>query len=171
MARPGFNFRYQENYLSLAEQLVLVEECRKRFPTPLPRNKRSSGVKGGSYTVVFHGTPVTYQLEDWDTFPLLKQIIQRLGQDQDYGVVQYYPHGGIGIPAHRDKETTPGTPITGISLGWELTLEMTRHGVDPYRQLLASGSRYDIDFYAHAILAESPDVGERWSITARKSSS
>ena len=178
MSRPDFNFRYQEDYLSLAEQLHLVAECGKRFPNPLPqhkRTKRSYGVKGRSYTVVFKGNPVTCQLEDIDTFPLLKELLARIGQNQDYVVVQYYPHGGIGIPPHKDKETTPNTSITGISLGWDRWLEMTRYNTQPFLQRLKSGSRYDIDpptndYYAHSILEEE-DInasGERWSLTARK---
>ena len=176
MARPGFNFRYQEKYLTAAEQLVLVTECRKRFPATLPYHKRLKlvfGVKGGSFTVVFRGNPVTYHFLDWEDFPELRDLAKRIGYSQDYCVVQYYPHGGVGIKPHRDKEITPGTPITGISLGWKYVLEMSRPGTEPYQQSLASGSRYDFlpptnDLYAHAILPTAEPAGERWSLTFRK---
>ena len=97
---------YRPNFLSAEEIIELEEECRVHFPLKLPRNKRmkrSFGVKGLSYTVVFRGTPVVYHLEDWDAFPMLKRLRDRIGNGDNYCVIQYYPHGGVGIKAHRDK--------------------------------------------------------------------
>lgn len=169
-----FNFAYEANFLSPEEQSQLQTELQQRFPTPLPqhkRTKRNYGVKGTSYTVVFRGKPVTYTVEDWDGFPLLKELATRINEGHNYCVVQYYPNGRVGIPAHRDKEMAAGTTITGVSLGAERCLELTRYNLQPYRQLLASGSRYDLkpptnDFYAHAI-TPAENSGERWSLTYR----
>jgi hypothetical protein len=122
--------------------------------------------------VVFRGKPVVYHVEDWDDFPLLKQLAERVGEGDNYAVVQYYPHGGVGIKPHRDREMVPGTTITGVSLGAcrDLTLNLTGR---PAKLLpLENGSAYKLrpptnDCCTHSI--EIDDTRKpRWSVTFRR---
>lgn len=172
---------YYPDVLSEAECDQLYQETVARLTEfkKLPTNKRINinyGVKGLSYSVTFYGKTIVRPITDWEDWPLLLKIKAKVeevtGGNYKYVVIQFYPHGDIGIPAHRDKEITPGKTIAGLSIGACRTLTMKRYGYGAKSQDLMPGSVYAMypptnDWWTHEI-EEDDTVEPRISFTFRE---
>jgi alkylated DNA repair dioxygenase AlkB len=157
----------------------------------LTRSERRSTVLIGDpgivYTVRYRGAESHRPVTPWDQIPSLaqlKELVERITR-QKYTVciIQRYPHGGVGIGPHRDKEMVPGTRICGLSLGASRHLEFTPQDVnldnpslpaqfEPLRLKLGPGSLYVMhpptnQKWRHSILKESKKIGPRISLTFR----
>ncbi|MDD4931445.1 MAG: alpha-ketoglutarate-dependent dioxygenase AlkB [Candidatus Colwellbacteria bacterium] len=114
----------------------------------------------------------------WDSLPILKGLnkISTMLTEQIYNfcVAMCYPHGGIGINPHRDKEMKKGTTICGWSFLSKRVLRM-----DPPRYIKTSpiqislhpGSMYEFvpptnDHWSHCIEKDDRE-GKRISLTFR----
>ena len=142
--RMNFNVEFKPDFLSTNEANRLYMEL---IPyVPFQKNKRSSatfGDKGIVYTINYFGQTVHRPTKEWIK-PLLKikeRLEEQTKEKYNVCVLQCYPHGGVGINPHRDKEMVLGTMICGVSLGQERTLELSR-GSETKSYQLNSGSLY-----------------------------
>ena len=124
------------------------------------------GDKGLAYHVDFSNGSRDYPVEEWT--PELAAIKHTV---DTVCAIQYYPHGEVGINAHRDKEMKSETKICGLSLGVTRTLSIMR-GSKQYQLPLYHGSLYVFnpptnDYWAHEIPVESEVTLPRLSLTFR----
>lgn len=136
------------------------------------RQKFLFGDDGIIYTVNYHGKETNYQVLPWLSVLLdIKNILQTITGDI-YTVcsIQRYPHGGVGIDPHRDKEMKLGTTILGLSLGAQRNLVLSR-GDKILTLPLPSGSVYILypptnSYWLHSIPKDST-LTPRISLTFR----
>ena len=126
------------------------------------------------YTIQFMNNTVVYKTTPWNKLPILLEIKEKLEKLTDvkynFCVVQRYPHGGVIIKKHRDKEMTPGTTICGVSLGATRTFRLSRRNKE-HDIPLPSGTLYLLqpptnDYWCHEILTD-PTRETRISLTFR----
>lgn len=132
------------------------------------------------YSVKYRGKQTDYQVLPWtQTLLDLKDIVQTITRTEGTSLVQHtytvcsiqrYPHGGVGINPHRDKEMKLGTSILGLSLGAERNLVLTR-GDKSLILPLPSGSVYILypptnNYWLHSIPKDG-STSARISLTFR----
>lgn len=151
-------------------------------------NRRSNitfGQNGLVYVVRFKENVIYRETIPWEDQTILinlKKMVEELTVDTapdgyNYCVIMRYPHNGIIIKPHRDKEMVRGTSICGISVGNTRRLRLThidRNIRDPKTFELSHGSLYCLlpptnDKYLHEILPEDIDAQNtiRYSLTFR----
>lgn len=176
---PNLNLDYEENFLSPeeADDLIQTLESTLEWKSLTRRTAISFGDPGFAYTISIRGKTTTRPVRPWDDLPQLieikKRVENRTQERVTYCVIQRYPEGK-GILPHRDKEMSPGTTITGISLGATRTLRMApcyhnRRAKEHIALDLPSGSLYSFcpptnDYWSHSI---DPGEGLRYSLTFR----
>lgn len=160
-------------YESLNEAFVGREKAgNRRSAIPLGDDGIVYEIKFGGYNNI----PVRYSRRvalPWDTVPIvvkLKKVVEKLTK-QTYNVciILKYPHGKVGMQAHRDREMIPGGKdeivsskvISGMSFGEtrKLVLAPTRYikeEIEPLQMDLGSGSLYVLHphtnaFWTHSI--------------------
>ena len=167
-----FDVEYLPSFLTKEEADALYQHTEHEVDwvrSPSFDNKRSSFVYGDkdlTYEVKFGGyfdkKTQKYREEwiterratEWSLFPsdALRSIKERLEKKSkhiyNFCVIQRYPHGGVGINRHADKEMVEGSTITGLSLGSKRVIRFTpspllkKYNMDPFELALDHGSVY-----------------------------
>ena len=179
---PSLKVSLKENFLSGEDADLLLSECNGLGWKPNTGNKRSNitfGDNGLVYAVKFKDTTLYRITQEWSKFPLLQKIKDKLescmGEDVSYNccAVMRYPHGGVVIKPHRDKEMVGGD-IYGISVGSTRTLRFRPPRSYRCKNVdlsLSHGSMYCIcrptnDKWSHEILQDD-SKRVRYSLTFR----
>jgi alkylated DNA repair dioxygenase AlkB len=175
-----FNLDFYPTLLAPKEAAQLYSTLLKtvawpRAFTPGKRCNQTYGDSGVTYEIHWYNSDsVTKRVAlPWlDCLLPIKQLLEAITkQEYNICVVQYYPSGRVGIKRHRDSEMTPGTTISGISLGATRTLTMERRGINVSIPLLP-GSLYVFnpptnDYWMHSIEPDLAVKDPRISLTFR----
>ncbi len=169
------------NFLSQEDARKIFDIIERRAPFGSARRNKEKyrtkvtyGDPGWEYTIQFGDNTAVYKATPWSKLPILLEIKEKLEGLTDvkynFCVVQRYPHGGVIIKKHRDKEMTPGTTICGVSLGATRTFRLSRRNKE-YDIPLPSGTLYLLrpptnDYWCHEILT-GPTREARISLTFR----
>jgi len=195
-------FLDEETANALYKEIISIPELRDLIDRrPNRRSNITVGDAGKEYTITFGGyggrpeNTIIRRAIPWEEISCGQSLlaIKRMVEwttnvpEGTYTicVVQYYPHGRVGIHPHRDKEMLPGTTsrplgrragICGISLGATRTLEMSPpHFLPdepPLRLELGNGSMYVLlpptnDWWKHSIVKDQDIDIPRISLTFR----
>lgn len=183
-----YNVWYDPTYLGeFADECydVLVHEL---FGDNLPPNSRRTSMTFGDDGLIYRvefggyaGRPLRVmerKCVPWHHQPVIQGLRDVVSRDLHMRfnccVVQWYPHGGIGIPRHRDKEMK-GATIVCLSFGATRKLIMTPpRYVKSHRRcyVLNSGSLYVLrpptnDHWMHEIEIDYTVHTPRLSLTFR----
>lgn len=151
-----------ENYINEETSELLKRHIIENTGLQIKQNMRSSLVFGEikSYYLPYYG--IEKKVLPWD--PIIKDISDNLesltGQKYHVCVIQYYPNGNVGINPHRDKEMSPNTIITSLSLGSTRNMQFSHQNKE-----------INVELKQGSILLINPPTNNVWKHSISKDSS
>jgi hypothetical protein len=171
-----YNVTYIDDFISHELSDQLLNYCDNHFDKLNIRTCHLFGDKDLIYKTTYQNKTTYNYTQDWDTFPDLSTVKQKLEQyiniKFNFCAIMMYANENIIIKKHRDKEIPNDVPICGISLGSTRRLQLTFKNKYTKILMLKHGSLYILhlptnQYWLHEILPEDEPTGVRFSLTLR----